>query len=65
MWADADDWFEKQQAEEQLDKLDEEQRQKAQQALSDKFSGRAGPSDPMQPDPSRPDPMAALEAAAA
>ena len=63
MWADADDWFEKQQAEEQLDKLEEEQRQKAQQALSDKFSGRAAP-DPMQPDPDAPDPMAALEAAA-
>ena len=60
VWADADDWFERQTAEEQLDKLDEEQRQKQQQALSDKFSGKGA-----QPTgDSAPDPMQALEAAA-
>ena len=57
MWADADDWFERQTAEEQLDKLDEEQRQKRQQELSE----RVNPKEAMQV---AQDPMQALEAAA-
>ena len=56
VWADADDWFERQTAEEQLDKLDEEQRQKRQQELKDKHT----PRDAMQPQ----DAMQALEATA-
>lgn len=44
VWADADDWYEKQLAEDELDKLDEAERKKAQADLTEKYT----PKDPMQ-----------------
>lgn len=46
VWADADDWFERQEAEDQLSKLEDEQRRKAQQEENAKHLPQ--PKDPME-----------------
>lgn len=44
VWADADDWYERAEAEQELEKLEDEKRLKDQKAVSDKYT----PKDPMQ-----------------
>lgn len=44
VWADTDDWYDRQAAEQELEKLDEEAKQKARAAETDKYT----PKDPMQ-----------------
>lgn len=44
VWADADDWYERAEAEQELEKLEDEKRLKEQKAVSEKYT----PKDPMQ-----------------
>jgi len=44
VWADADDWYERAEAEQELEKLEDEKRLKEQKVVSDKYT----PKDPMQ-----------------
>ncbi|KAK9812647.1 hypothetical protein WJX72_001226 [[Myrmecia] bisecta] len=48
VWADADDWYEKHLAEQELEKLDEEERLKAKAAVSEMYTPKDVMRDPMQ-----------------